>query len=101
MISSIFWIVPISALLALLFAWIFYRGMKAQEEGTDRMKEIAAYVREGAMAYLKRQYSVVFKVFMILVVLLTLLAYMGIQNPFVPVAFLTGGSSRASAVFLE
>ena len=91
MISSIFWIVPVSALLALLFAWIFYRNMKAQEEGTDRMKEIAAYVREGAMAYLSRQYSVVIKVFIILVVLLTVLAYFGIQNPFVPVAFLTGG----------
>jgi len=65
--------------------------MKAQEEGTDRMKEIAAYVREGAMAYLSRQYSVVIKVFIILVVLLTLLAYMRIQNPFVPIAFLTGG----------
>jgi K(+)-stimulated pyrophosphate-energized sodium pump len=91
MISSIFWIVPVSALLALLFAWIFYRNMKAQEEGTDRMKEIAEYVREGAMAYLRRQYSVVTKVFIILVILLSILAYLGIQNPFVPVAFLTGG----------
>ena len=91
MISSIFWIVPISALCALLFAWIFYRGMKSQEEGTDRMKEIAEYVREGAMAYLRRQYTVVGKVFIILVVLLSILAYFGIQNPFVPVAFLTGG----------
>lgn len=91
MISSIFWIVPVSALLALLFAWIFYRNMKAQEEGTDRMKEIAAYVREGAMAYLSRQYSVVIKVFIILVVILTILAYLGVQNPFVPIAFLTGG----------
>jgi len=50
MISSIFWIVPVSALVALLFAWIFYRSMKSQEEGTDRMKELALYVREGAMA---------------------------------------------------
>jgi K(+)-stimulated pyrophosphate-energized sodium pump len=91
MISSIFWIVPVSALMALLFAWIFYRNMKAQEEGTDRMKEIAEYVREGAMAYLRRQYTVVGKVFIILVVLLSILAYFGIQNPFVPVAFLTGG----------
>jgi K(+)-stimulated pyrophosphate-energized sodium pump len=65
--------------------------MKAQEEGTDKMKEIAAYVREGAMAYLKRQYTVVTKVFVILVILLLILAYFGIQNPFVPVAFLTGG----------
>ncbi len=91
MISSIFWIVPVSALVALLFAWIFYRSMKSQEEGTDRMKEIALYVREGAMAYLRRQYTVVTKVFIILVVLLAILAYFGIQNPFVPIAFLTGG----------
>jgi K(+)-stimulated pyrophosphate-energized sodium pump len=100
MISSIFWIVPVSALLALLFAWIFYRSMKAQEEGTDRMKEIAAYVREGAMAYVKRQYSVVIKVFIILVVLLTILAYLGVQNPFVPVAFLTGGFFSGLCGFL-
>ena len=100
MISSIFWIVPISALLALLFAWIFYRSMKAQEEGTDRMAEIAEYVREGAMAYLKRQYTVVGKVFIILVVLLAILAYMGVQNPFVPVAFLTGGFFSGLCGFL-
>jgi len=91
MVSSIFWIVPVAALTALLFAWIFYRSMIVREEGTDRMKEIAQYVREGAMAYLKRQYSVVLKVFLILVVLLFVLAYFGVQNPFVPVAFLTGG----------
>ena len=70
MISSLFWIVPISALIALLFAWIFYKGMIVQEQGTDKMKEIAAYVSEGAMAYLKRQYTVVAKVFIILVALL-------------------------------
>jgi K(+)-stimulated pyrophosphate-energized sodium pump len=91
MVSSLFWIVPISALMALLFAWIFYHGMKVQEEGTDKMKEIAEYVREGAMAYLKSQYTVVGKIFIILVALLTVLAYIGVQNPFVPVAFLTGG----------
>ncbi|TFG42954.1 MAG: sodium-translocating pyrophosphatase [Bacteroidia bacterium] len=100
MISSIFWIVPISALLALLFAWIFYSNMKAQDEGTDRMKEIAEYVREGAMAYLKRQYSVVGKVFLVLVVLLSILAYIGVQNPFVPIAFLTGGFFSGLCGFL-
>lgn len=100
MISTIFWIVPISALFALLFAWIFYKGMKAQEEGTDKMKEIAEYVREGAMAYLKSQYTVVGKIFIILVVLLTILAYMGVQNPFVPIAFLTGGIFSGLCGFL-
>jgi K(+)-stimulated pyrophosphate-energized sodium pump len=74
--------------------------MKMQEEGTDRMKEIAAYVREGAMAYLRRQYSVVGKVFIILVILLSVLAYFGIQNPFVPVAFLTGGFFSGLSGFL-
>ena len=59
--------------------------------GSDRMQEIAGYVKEGAMAYIKRQYSVVFKVFIVLVILLFILAYMGVQNPFVPLAFLTGG----------
>ena len=91
MIDSLFWIAPISAVLALLFAWIFYRGMMKAPAGNDRMQEIAQYVREGAMAYIKRQYSVVFKVFMVLVVLLAIMAYLGVQNPFVPIAFLTGG----------
>ncbi len=100
MISSIFWIVPISALLALLFAWIFYTQMKVQDEGTDKMREIALYVREGAMAYVRRQYSVVTKVFIILAVLLGILAYMGVQNPFVPVAFLTGGFFSGLCGFL-
>jgi len=100
MISSLFWIVPVSALTALLFAWIFYKGMIVQEAGTDKMKEIAAYVSEGAMAYLKRQYTVVTKIFLILVVLLLILAYAGIQNPFVPVAFLTGGFFSGLCGFL-
>lgn len=91
MISSIFWIAPVSAVLALLFAWILYRNMLKEPAGNARMQEIAQYVSEGAMAYLKRQYKVVTIVFLILVVLLGILAYMGVQNPFVPVAFLTGG----------
>ncbi len=91
MSTSLFWLVPISSIVALCFAWIFYRSMKKNSEGTPRMAEIAGYVREGAMAYLYRQYSVVIKVFIVLVVLLAALAYLGVQNPFVPVAFLTGG----------
>lgn len=91
MISSLFWIAPVAAVLALLFAWIFYRSMMKAPAGSDRMQEIAGYVKEGAMAYIKRQYSVVFKVFIVLVLLLFILAYMGVQNPFVPLAFLTGG----------
>ncbi|MCJ7820930.1 MAG: sodium/proton-translocating pyrophosphatase, partial [Bacteroidales bacterium] len=100
MISNLFWIAPVSAVLALLFAWIFYRGMMKAPAGNDRMQEIAQYVREGAMAYLGRQYKVVGKVFIILVILLTVLAYLGVQNPFVPIAFLTGGFFSGLCGFL-
>ena len=89
--NSIFWIVPTAAILALVFAWIFFKSMMKASEGTDRMKEIAKHVRDGAMAYLNRQYRVVAMVFGVLVIILLILAYLGIQNPFVPVAFLTGG----------
>ncbi len=95
-----FWIVPVSSLLALGFAWYFYKTMLRNSEGTPRMKEIAQYVREGAMAYLRRQYSVVLKVFVVLVILLTILAYLGVQNPFVPIAFLTGGFFSGLCGFL-
>jgi K(+)-stimulated pyrophosphate-energized sodium pump len=92
--------VPVAAVTALVFAWIFFRGLMKNSEGNDRMKEIAQYVREGAMAYLTRQYRVVTIVFIILVVLLLFLAYMGVQNPFVPVAFLTGGFFSGLCGFL-
>ncbi len=82
---------PIASLFALGFAVYFYRKMMEANEGTQVMREIAQHVREGAMAYLKRQYKVVAIVFVVLVVILAVLAKNGIQNPFVPVAFLTGG----------
>lgn len=90
-INSIFWIVPLCSIIALVFAWFFFKNMMKNSEGTDRMKEIAQYVREGAMAYLRRQYKVVGIVFVILLILFTLLAVLGVLNPFVPLAFLTGG----------
>ena len=98
--SNIFLLVPFSSLLALFFAWYFYQNMMKNSEGTDRMKQIAQYVREGAMAYLKRQYKVVGIVFVVLVILLTIMAYAGIQNPFVPIAFLTGGFFSGLCGFL-
>ena len=90
-VPAVWWIAPISAVLALIFARFFYQNMMRSSEGTDKMKEIAQFVREGAMAYLFRQYKVVAIVFVILMVILGVLAIFGIQNPFVPIAFLTGG----------
>ena len=98
--SNIFLLVPFASILALVFAWFFFKSMMKNSEGTDRMKEIAQYVREGAMAYLKRQYKVVGIVFVILFILLTIMAYFGVQNPFVPIAFLTGGFFSGLCGFL-
>jgi K(+)-stimulated pyrophosphate-energized sodium pump len=98
--DNIFLLVPFASILALVFAWFFFKSMMKNSEGTDRMVEIAQYVREGAMAYLKRQYKVVGIVFLILFVLLTIMAYFGVQNPFVPIAFLTGGFFSGLCGFL-
>ena len=90
--TTLFYLVPAASVVALLFAWIFFRQMKRESEGTPTMKEIARYVREGAMAYLKQQYKVVIIVFAVLACLFAVLAYgFGVQNPWVPFAFLTGG----------
>ncbi len=98
--DTIFWLIPIASILALVFAWFFFKSMMKNSEGTDKMKEIAQYVRDGAMAYLKRQYRVVTIVFIVLFLFLLILAYFGVQNPFVPVAFLTGGFFSGLCGFL-
>ena len=91
-IPTIFWVVPIASIIALVFAYIFYRQMKRESEGTERMAEIAAHVRSGAMAYLRQQYKVVIIVFIVLAAFFAYLAYgAGVQNKWVPFAFITGG----------
>ena len=92
MLNSVFWVAPAASVLALFFAWFFYRQMKTRSEGTERMAKIASYVRKGAMAYLKQQYKVVAIVFICLILLLAFMAFvLKVQNKWVPVAFLTGG----------
>src|SRR5574344_1841359 len=87
-----FWVIPIASCIALCMAWFFFKNMMKEEEGTPRMIEIAEHVRKGAMAYLRQQYKVVTIVFIILALFFAFLAYgLGIQNPWVPFAFLTGG----------
>ena len=90
--TSLFWIVPVSSLLALVLALYFYRQMKTESEGTPDMERIALHVRTGAMSYLKQQYKVVTLVFIGLVIFFAIMAYgFNLQNHWVPVAFLTGG----------
>ena len=99
--TTLFWLVPASSLLALCFAWYFYREMLKTSEGTERMAYIAAAVRKGAMSYLKQQYKVVALVFLALVILFSIMAYgFGVQNSWVPIAFLTGGFFSGLAGFL-
>lgn len=98
--NSIFWLVPVSSILALSFAWFFFKQMMKESEGTDTMKKIAKHVRDGAMAYLKQQYKIVGIVFAVITLLFAFMAYvLGIQNPWVPFAFLTGGFFSGLAGF--
>ena len=90
-VGGIWWIAPVCAIVALLSALLCYVLMKRASKGNERMEEIAGYVRDGAMAYLRQQYSRVGIVFAVLFVIFAVLAVLKLQNPFVPVAFLTGG----------
>ena len=99
-IPSVFWLVPVASCVALGMAYHFFRQMMGEDEGTPRMREIALYVRKGAMAYLKQQYKVVSIVFAVLVIVFALMAYvLHVQNPWVPFAFLTGGFFSGLAGF--
>jgi V-type H(+)-translocating pyrophosphatase len=93
--------VPLAAVLALAFAYVFYSQMRKESEGTPTMQEIAEHVRKGAMAYLKQQYKVVAIVFVILALFFAVLAYgFHVQNSWVPFAFLTGGFFSGLAGFI-
>lgn len=99
--THLFWLVPAASLLALILAGYFYKQMMRESEGTDTMKRIASHVRKGAMSYLKQQYKVVTMVFIGLVILFSVMAYgFNLQNPWVPVAFLTGGFFSGLSGFL-
>ncbi len=99
-IPMVFWLIPIASVCALGMAWLFFRSMMKEDEGTPRMREIAEYVRRGAMAYLKQQYKIVLYVFIVLAGIFAVMAYgFNAQNPWVPFAFLTGGFFSGLAGF--
>lgn len=95
----VIYLVLAASILALGFAFYFYKSMLKEDEGTDLMKKIALHVRNGAMAYLKQQYKVVIIVFVILAVIFAVMAYFGLQNEWVWFAFLTGGFFSGLAGF--
>lgn len=90
--TPLFWIAPASALAALVFAVLFFRQMRRESEGTERMQEIAGYVSRGARAYLKQQYKAVGIVFAVITLGFVGLAFgLHAQNPWSPLIFVTGG----------
>jgi len=99
-IPWLWWVAPLGSVAGLIVAYYFYKAMMTAPKGNEKMETIASYVREGAYAYLFRQYKVVALVFLILFLIFTGLAYYGIQNPFVPVAFVTAGFFSALSGFL-
>ena len=99
-ITPIFWLVPVASIIALVFAYNFYKGMKKEDEGTEIMRKIALHVRQGALAYLRQQYKIVSAVFIILFFFFVFLAYgLNVQNNWVPFAFITGGFFSGLAGF--
>ncbi|MFO8235260.1 MAG: sodium-translocating pyrophosphatase [Bacteroidales bacterium] len=98
-VDLVFWLAPASSILALIFAYMFFKQMMKESEGTERMQKIAQNVRMGAMAYLWQQYKIVAIFFVVLAIILGILAYIGLQNGWVPFAFLTGGFFSALAGF--
>ena len=98
-LTLLMYVVLAASVLALGFAYFFYRSMLGKDEGTELMKTIASHVRKGAMAYLKQQYKVVTIVFVILAVVFAVMAYFKLQNGIVWFAFLTGGFFSGLAGF--
>jgi K(+)-stimulated pyrophosphate-energized sodium pump len=97
-LSIVYWVLAAS-ILALAFAFFFYKSMMKEDEGTDLMKKIAAHVRKGAMAYLKQQYKVVIIVFVVLAIIFFVMSLFHLQNGIVWFAFLTGGFFSGLAGF--
>jgi K(+)-stimulated pyrophosphate-energized sodium pump len=96
--EAVFWLAPAAAAVGLLFAWLFFRDMQRSDPGTEQMREIGGHVRRGAMAYLRQQYRVMVVVFGGLALLFALLAYvLGVQNPWLPFTFVSGGFFSALA----
>ena len=101
--ENFFWVGLVGAVVALIFAWVQRKNVLKFSEGTDLMQKIAASIREGANAYLKRQYSTVAKVFLVVFVLLLVIAFASngeMLSKFTPFAFVTGGIWSMLAGFI-
>ncbi len=85
----------IAAVIGLVVAFCLAAWIKKADEGTDRMKEIAGFIREGAMAFLRREY----KTMVIVIVVLFLLIGLGLQSWTTAVLYLCGALLSVLAGF--
>jgi len=93
-------LMPLGAAAALIFAYVRAKKVLRESEGNELMQKIAASIRQGANAYLKRQYSGVAKFFAVVFVLMLALSFMGQMEIFVPFAFVTGGFFSALSGYI-
>ena len=101
--ENLFWIGFIGALVAGLFAVVQAKKVLSYSEGSEKMRKIAANIRSGANAYLKQQYTTVFKVFIVVFVILLVIAFATggkMLSKFTPFAFVTGGIFSMLAGFI-
>ncbi|KPJ63292.1 MAG: potassium transporter [Planctomycetes bacterium DG_23] len=99
--QALWWLAPLSAIVALAMALYFYKRMMGFPEGDEKMRAIASFVRQGANAYLRRQYKVVAIFFVIFAVLLAIMAFaLKVQSRWTPLAFLSGGLFSALSGYL-
>ncbi|MBC5748922.1 sodium-translocating pyrophosphatase [Dysosmobacter sp. NSJ-60] len=101
--ENLFWIGFVGALIAALFAWMQAKRVLSYSEGSERMQKIAASIRSGANAYLKQQYTTVFKVFVVVFIILLVIAFGSggkMLSKYTPFAFVTGGVFSMLAGFI-
>ena len=102
-IQSLFWIGFVGAVIALAFAKLQQSKVMSYSEGNEKMRKIAASIRAGANAYLRQQYTTVFKVFVVVFIILLVIAFGSggkMLSQFTPFAFLTGGIWSMLAGFI-
>ncbi|MDA3813800.1 MAG: sodium-translocating pyrophosphatase [Candidatus Cloacimonetes bacterium] len=98
MVPTIWYVAPLGAITALIFAYIFYLGVKKGDPGNEKMQTIAKHVRDGAFAYLKQQYKGVGIFFLVAFILFNIMAHvLHVLHWLIPWAFLTGGIFRGLA----
>ena len=101
MLENLFWLGLVGAAIALIFALVQAKKVLGFSEGTELMQKLAASIRKGANAYLKRQYTTVAKIFIVVFIILLILAWAKmLDNWFIPFAFLTGGIYSGLAGFI-